>query len=60
MFVTEEEYDQWPSYMWEDVAREGGTMQTCSTCAHYGCCDGLPNCDGRYWTANEQENEDER
>ena len=25
------------------------TRQTCSNCAHYGCCDDLPNCGGRYW-----------
>lgn len=55
MFVTEQEYDQWPSYMWDDVAREEGTRHTCSTCAHCGCCDGLPDCGGMYWTEEEQE-----
>lgn len=49
MFVTEQEYDSWPSDMWEDLAREGSPRQTCSNCAHYGCCDDLPNCGGRYW-----------
>lgn len=23
--------------------------RTCSTCAHDGCCDGLPNCGGCRW-----------
>lgn len=25
------------------------TNHTCATCAHDGCCDGLPNCGGRHW-----------
>jgi hypothetical protein len=53
MFVTEQEYDSWPSDMWEDLAREGSPRQTCSNCAHYGCCDDLPNCGGRYWKEDE-------
>jgi hypothetical protein len=24
-------------------------MQTCETCAHYGCCADLHHCGGRYW-----------
>ena len=24
---------------------------TCATCAHNGCCDGLPNCGGSCWTS---------
>ena len=23
--------------------------QTCSNCAHYGCCADLHNCGGKYW-----------
>lgn len=49
MIVTEEEYDRWPSEYWEELAHEGRTRQTCENCAHDGCCEGLPNCGGRYW-----------
>lgn len=49
MTVTEDEYDRWPSDMWEDLSRGGSNKYTCSTCAHEGCCDGLPNCGGSCW-----------
>lgn len=54
MIVTEEEYDMWSSEMWEHLASEGH-RQTCTTCAHYGCCDGLPNSGGKYWAEEEEE-----
>ena len=55
MFVTEEEYDRWPSEAWEELARKGRKRQTCENCAHNGCCEGLPNCGGRYWEEAEDE-----
>ena len=54
MIVTEEEYDRWPSEMWEHLSSEGH-RQTCTTCAHYECCEGLPNCGGKYWAEEEEE-----
>lgn len=33
----------------------------CPTCAHYECCDGLPDCGGRYWSpAVDEDDEEER
>ena len=46
MIVTEEEYERWPSDMWEHIE---GKRQTCSNCAHYGCCADLHHCGGHYW-----------
>ena len=58
MFVTEEEYDRWPSDMWEAMSREGGRRHTCDNCAHYGCCVDLHHCGGTGWEAVEEEIED--
>jgi hypothetical protein len=55
MIVTEEEYDRWPSEYWEELSHEGRTRQMCDNCAHNGCCDGLPNCGGRYWKEAEDD-----
>ena len=30
MFVTEDEYERWPSDMWERLASEGRTWGTCA------------------------------
>lgn len=32
---------------------------TCATCAHDGCCEGLPHCGGRYWSPVEEEEADD-
>lgn len=42
-----------------DIEREDALMarrrrprparHTCATCAHDGCCEGLPHCGGTYW-----------
>ena len=47
MFVTEEEYDRWPSEYWEELARQSKKRRTCDTCAHDGCCD--HHCGGGNW-----------
>lgn len=59
MNVTEEEYNQWPDFMWLDLAREGDGGQTCANCAHEGQCEGLHYCGGTYWEADGEEEEEE-
>lgn len=55
MFVTEQEYDRWPSENWDELARKGRKRKTCDNCANNGCCDDLHNCGGRYWKEAEYE-----
>lgn len=59
MFVTEEEYERWPSDMWEHLAEEGRARQTCANCAHNGQCDDLPYCGGACWAPDTEDDEEE-
>ena len=59
MFVTEAEYERWPSENWDQLAREGGGRRTCATCAHDGQCVDLHYCGGSCWEAQEEEGGEE-